>query len=228
MRYLKNSFLSVSKIVNSSFFGLRRTVSDANEAINFLGLDLITSLSLGIGVFSQFENSRSSAILSNLWQQSINAANLAKSIAKAENPEIANDSFTAGLLHEIGKVVLAVNLPEKFEEANELRINEKISEAEAERQIFQTTHAEIGAYLLGLWGLPHRVVEAVAFHHNPSQIPASLFTPLSALYIAEVFYYYGDEDLFSEPEKYFDVEYLNRIGVMEKVKTWHQELVKND
>lgn len=220
--------VKILQIVNSSFFGLRRTVSNADEAINYLGLDIVSSLALGIGVFSQFEGKdRVSSTLSKIWEQSMTVANMAKAIAKDENSEIANDAFTAGLLHEIGKVVLAVNLPEQFEEVNELKIKESISELEAERRVFQTTHAEIGAYLLGLWGLPHYVVEAVAFHHNPTIFPTNAFTPLAALYVANVFYYHGNEDLFIEPEKYFDVEYLERIGIMEKVKIWHQEFVTN-
>lgn len=218
--------VKILQIVNSSFFGLRRTISDANQAIDYLGLDLMSSLALGIGVFSQFEGkNKVSASLSTLWDQSMIVANLAKAIAKDENPDIANDAFTAGLLHEIGKVVLTVNLPEKVEEVEALKIKENISESEAESRIFQTTHAEIGAYLLGLWGLPHRVVEAVAFHHNPSSFPTNVFTPLTALYIANIFYYHGNEDLFAKPEKYFDVEYLERTGVMEKVKIWHQEFI---
>lgn len=218
--------VKILQIVNSSFFGLRRTISDANQAINYLGLDLMSSLALGIGVFSQFEGkNQTSATLSKLWNQSIVVANLAKAIAKDQNPEIANDAFTAGLLHEIGKVVLAVNLPEEVEKVEELKTGENLSEPEAERRIFQTTHAEIGAYLLGLWGLPHRVVEAVAFHHNPTTYPTNVFTPLTALYIANVFYYHGNEDIFAEPEKYFDVEYLERTGVKDKIKIWHQEFI---
>ena len=78
---------------------------------------------------------------------------------------------TIGLLHDAGRLVLAANLPESFERVCQLAAEKGLSHWEAEREEFGTTHAEVGAYLFGLWGLPESIVEAVAYHHSPSRCP---------------------------------------------------------
>ena len=216
--------VKVLQIVNSAFFGLQRNVSDAGDAINFLGLDTIKSLTLSIGIFSQFENQKQSQkTISEIWNHSMSVGVLAKKIAASENPEDANDAFTAGLLHEIGEIVLAVNLPEQFAAMQQLIEKENMTRIAAERQIFETTHSEVGAYLLGLWGLPHQVVEAVAFHHFPGKFQTGSFSPMTAVHIADEFHAHSGEEILTEPENCFDVKYLEKLGLMEKIPVWYQE-----
>lgn len=217
----------ILQIVNSAFFGLRRNITDAVQAVNFLGLDTVKSLALGIGVFSQFEKmNESSKVLSEVWSHSVAVGRIARAISEQINPSVAGDAFTAGLLHDIGEVLLAINMPEKFAVSQNLVKKEGCSQTESEIQTFETTHSEVGGYLLGLWGLPHQVVEAVAFHHSPSKFQTDKFTPLSAVHIANVINRYEDEDITSEPEKFFDVIHLQRLGLMEKIKTWQEKYSK--
>jgi putative nucleotidyltransferase with HDIG domain len=218
--------VKVLQIVNSAFFGLRRSVSDANEAIRFLGLETVASLTLGIGVFSQFENEKRANTILSIWEHSMAVGKTAKMIAQKENSEIANDTFTAGLLHDIGEVVLAVNLPDQFEQAESMVESENIARSFAEKQFFGTTHSEVGAFLLGLWGLPRNVVEAVAFHHSPSDFQNGKFTPLTAVHIANVFHRYSEKIIFSQPENVFDVQYLEKLGLMGKIPAWYENYKK--
>ena len=216
--------VKILQIINSAFFGLRRNITDADEALRFLGLDTIKALTLSIGVFSQFESSKlPNSFLVRLWEHSLAVGTIAKIIAKSENSDMTDYAFTAGLLHEIGKIVLAVNLPEKFAEAQKLVEEEKLERSEAERQVFETTHSEVGAYLLGLWGLPAQVVEAVAFHRNPREFQNDSFTPLAAVHIANILHHHRVENVCSEPEKYFDVPYLQRLGLIEKIPAWQEK-----
>lgn len=214
----------ILQIVNSAFFGLRRNVTDAAQAINFLGLDTVKSLTLGIGVFSQFEKTNlSSQVLSQLWSHSFAVGRIARAISEQIKPSTASDAFTAGLLHDIGEVLLAVNMPEKFSLFQKSLEEKDDDRTDYERQIFETTHSEVGGYLLGLWGLPHQVVEAVAFHHFPSDFETEIFTPLTAVHIANAINRYGNEDIISNPEKFLDVRHLQNLDLLEKIPIWQEK-----
>lgn len=212
--------VKILQIVNSAFFSSRRTISDTKEAINYLGLDTISSLILGLGVISQFEGQKFSNIsFTNVWSHSTNVGAIANKIARSVDAQIATDAFTAGLLHDIGEVILAANLPEQLALVNELRVRENISKTEAEKEIFDATHADVGAYLLGIWGLPKNVVEAVAYHHFPSEARNNSFSALTAVHAANAINNYtkANQEL---TEPLFDAEYLMKIGLAEKFPVW--------
>lgn len=217
--------VKILQIVNSAFFGLRRRVSDSNEAVEFLGLDTISSLTLGLGVISQFETPQSSIImLAKLWSHSIAVGLLANKIARSENPAVAVDAFTAGLLHDIGEVVLAVNLPQKFTQVQKIIDNEQISKLEAEKRVFEATHADVGAYLIGLWGLPSHVVEAVAFHHTPfGSGSTDTFTALTAVHIANALHHSSNSNGSESEKAYYDAEYPANLGILEKLPVWKEK-----
>jgi putative nucleotidyltransferase with HDIG domain len=212
--------VKILQIVNSAFFGLRRRISDSREAVEMLGLDTIGSLTLGLGVISQFETRASGILFADIWAHSIAVGIMANKIAAIENRDLAGDSFTAGLLHDIGKVVLAVNLPQEFERVTQLARQEHISFGEAEIEVFQATHADVGAYLLGLWGLPSSVVQAVAYHHTPLEARTSEFSALTAVHAANAIQHSIDSSDAEDDEPIFDTRYLEQIGQLEKVPAW--------
>lgn len=220
--------VKILQIVNSAFFSSRRTISDTKEAINYLGLDTISSLTLGLGVISQFEGKQFSGIrFADVWSHSTNVGAIANKIARSVDAQIATDAFTAGLLHDIGEVILAANLPEQFALVNKLRVRENISKTEAEKEIFDATHADVGAYLLGIWGLPKNVVEAVAYHHNPSEARNNSFSALTAVHAANAINNYAKAPQeLTEP--LFDVEYLMKIGLAEKFPVWLESYSDSD
>jgi len=221
--------VKVLQIVNSAFFGLRRSISDSKEAIECLGLDTISSLTLGLGVISQFESQQSAGIqFANIWAHSTTVGLIANKIARSIDSHVATDAFTAGLLHDIGKVVLAANLPQEFALVNKMVTEEKMSEIEAEKQIFQATHAEVGAYLLGIWGLPKNVVEAVAFHHCPGNFQDDSFTALTAVHAADVIDNYKNAEKLGLSQPEFDNEYLAKLGLTEKIPGWLEKYSKLD
>jgi HD-like signal output (HDOD) protein len=170
---------------------------------------------LAAGVFSQFERQpASNCALAALWTHSNAVGAIAKRIATQECPAIATDAFTAGLLHDIGEVVLAANLPVQAAAVLELIGREKISKLAAEKQIFEATHIEVGAYLLSLWGLPNAVVEAVAFHHTPNADTTEAFTALTAVLLAD-----NISPLQGQVSS-LDVEYLTKRRLLEKWPHW--------
>jgi HD-like signal output (HDOD) protein len=223
----------ILQMVNSAFFGLRRHISNPADAVGLLGLDIVKALVLSIHVFSKFSPTRIPGFsLEDLWQHNMAVGALSKQIARAEKqtPQVVDDSFTAGLLHECGKLILAARLPIEYGEMLTLISAEQLTMAEAERRVFGATYPEVGAYLLGLWGLPDSIVEAVAFHQSPSQCPRDAFSPLTAVHVAD--FLMGESNPAStnnaaHPE--VDSVYLARLRLDERMDCWRAlREVQND
>jgi HD-like signal output (HDOD) protein len=162
------------QLVNSAFFGLRTPVSSTLHALNLLGLDMLKSLVLSTHVFSEFTtNLLDPEEISWLWEHSFAVSVCARAIAEIENasPLSIDDASTAGLLHNCGKLVLASCLGQEYKMALDMVSQTGISLIDAEEEVLGCNHAQIGAYLLGLWGLSDGVVEAVAWHLEPSTAP---------------------------------------------------------
>lgn len=213
----------VLQLVNSAYFGLRRHINSPAEAASFLGLDIIKSLVLSEGVFSQFDETIvDAANLEAVRVHGLRTASIARRIARAElaGDTIADQAFLGGLLLDMGTLVLAANLPGEFLKARKLAEEERMSIWEAEQQLFGTTHAEIGAYLLGLWGIDDDVVAAVAYHHLPGKYPVTRFTPVTAVYIAGTLANASMQcDLQMQIES-LDVEYVERLGLSGRLPDW--------
>ena len=178
----------VLQLVNSSFIGTRRQIANAREAVAYVGVDSLRTLALSVGAFSSLEEGESSLFSpAALQAHAVAVARSAGAIVKAENAprSVQDETMTAGLLHDVGKLVLAANFREDYEKA--LTAAENMPLCDAEREVFGATHAEVGAYLLWLWGLPDTVVEAAACHHDPSAGSSEGWTPLTAVCQAHCF-----------------------------------------
>jgi len=159
----------VLQLVNSAFFGLRNEVTDVAQAASLLGIEIIKALVLMVSALSSASGGRlpSSFSLDEAATHGMGVAARAQAIARTltDNKHKVQDAFTAGLLHDIGKLVLAANCRTEYGKVLS-RVNRgEMSLWEAEKEVFGSTHSEVGAYLLGIWGLPDSIVEAVAFHH---------------------------------------------------------------
>ena len=222
----------VLQLVNSAFMGLKHKVSDVVHACSLLGLDNLKSLVLMAEMFTPEKSARLTKHLNldTLWSHSMTVAGHAKKIAEdlSEERHVASDAFTAGLLHEIGQIVLAQRLPEEFAQAHEQAKMEKISLLKAEKNLFGSTHAAIGSYLLELWGLPESIVEAVAYYDMPTALPKEVYeesepeaiVPLTALHVAFCFAAEGmskqDRPLAFE----LDTLYMERVRLMDRLERW--------
>ncbi|MCO6437269.1 MAG: HDOD domain-containing protein [Phycisphaerae bacterium] len=216
----------VLQLVNSAFFGLRHEVSSAAEAVKLLGLDIVGSLILTMHVFRQFDGARSAGIaIERVTAHSLGVATFARAICRSEEAEktLMSHAFLGGLLHDAGKLILANCHPGEYELVLQ-RHGEK-PDIELERTIFGVTHAEAGAYLLGLWGLPDALVEAVAFHHTPSSTPLSDFAPLTAVHVANALEHRGEDD--DELEEVVDIEHLVRLNLNHRLPDWEQACQSN-
>jgi putative nucleotidyltransferase with HDIG domain len=217
----------VLKLTNSAFFGLSQRLSSAQEAVAYLGIDTIKSLVLSIHAFSQFDKAETGSLkIESLWSHSLAVASLAKRISRLELPDAkaAEEAFTAGLLHDIGKLVLAVNLPAEYTEATRLA-NSGQEITTAEEKVFGTNHADVGGYLIGLWGLPVAVVEAVALHHCPSRATQPVFSPLTSVHAANVLEWERSNHSQGALAPPLDADYLGRVSNASRLAAW-RELLK--
>ncbi|MBN2724529.1 MAG: HDOD domain-containing protein [Deltaproteobacteria bacterium] len=206
----------IMKLVNSSFFGFARHISSTEQAVNLIGLNILKSLILYEHIFSVFEQ-KSMKLFSfeMLWEHCLRVGKISRIVSEtcSSDKEIAEDSFIAGMLHDVGKLIMGANFTAQYSLIlNKVKKEERLM-WDVETEIMGTTHAEVGAYLLGLWGLTEPVVEAIAFHHAPYS-PSDEFRPLTAVYIAN----HLDHEMKLMNEVQFergelDMKYLGKIGV---------------
>jgi putative nucleotidyltransferase with HDIG domain len=162
----------VLQLSNSGFFSPRRPITDVEIAISRMGFQTVRSLAMSHELFHETEVTPDLVeFMEELHRHSLIAANLAR-LCCVEDVD-KDTAFLAGMLHDVGKLVLASGCPEAFLEAREMESTGDYDSISAEREVLGTTHAEVGAYLLGLWGLHFPVVEAVAHHHEPQRMEVS-------------------------------------------------------
>jgi putative nucleotidyltransferase with HDIG domain len=177
----------ILKLVNSPFFGLTHHISSAVEAVIYLGVETVERLVLSIQIFSLFKDIRLDLFTTEqLWTHSWNCGNLARRIADAEqlDTETANQAMTAGLLHDVGKLLLATSFAPDFQRALQMAKTRHLLAWQVELEVFGASHAEVGAYLLGLWGLPESIVEAVLLHHQPGDSQEAFSSPAGCVHLA--------------------------------------------
>jgi HD-like signal output (HDOD) protein len=203
------------QMVNSSFFGIGRRISNPEEAASLLGMDTLKSLVLSTGIFRQFEtgDGSESASLKEIWQHSIAVGCLARDIVRKEvsDPSRQDDALSAGLLHDIGLMLFLFRLPDLWEKVQAIVASEGISHWQAEERVTGATHSKLGAYLLGLWGLPEEVVEAIAFTHTPGKAPTRSFGTLTAVHVA---------DALLQDDQRLDEGYLASLGMENRIAAW--------
>jgi HD-like signal output (HDOD) protein/CheY-like chemotaxis protein len=176
----------VLQLVNSAFFGLAQKVTTVQNAATYLGIETVKNLALASEVFRVFQ---SDSRIPQAVHESIQChAERTAAIAAALpiDPKIRDVTVVAALLHDIGSLILASKMPDVFCSARTLAQERGCRIFEAELELLGTSHAEIGAYLLGLWGIPSLAVEAVAHHHHPTRIPHSGFDSSIAVYVADL------------------------------------------
>jgi putative nucleotidyltransferase with HDIG domain len=175
----------VLQLTNSAFFGLAQKVTSLPTAVSYLGMETIKNLALASEAFRIFRpDSRvPQSVCDSIQQHSLSAAAIASALPL--DRETRELTVVAALLHDIGRLFLASVMPIEFCASLALASARGCRAYEAEEELLGTSHAEIGAYLLGLWGIPNLAVEAIAHHHHPTRIPHSGFDCSVAVFLAD-------------------------------------------
>ncbi|OGV67907.1 MAG: hypothetical protein A2283_12190 [Lentisphaerae bacterium RIFOXYA12_FULL_48_11] len=215
----------VLQLVNSAFFGLTHRISNPTQAAALLGIESLKSMVLVAHIFKQYEGIKTPLFsLNALWSHSIAISMYSFLITNAEagTPGDMDVAYTAGLLHDVGKLVFAVSLTDQYEKALSHARDCNMPVEKAEKEFFGATHADVGAYLLGLWGLPDSIVEAILYHHRPGECLAGRFGPLTSIHAAHLM----EKELSQADGRglpvEIDAEYFNRIGVEERIAAWKE------
>jgi HD-like signal output (HDOD) protein/CheY-like chemotaxis protein len=213
----------ILQLVNSAFFGLGQPVNNAGEAAVYLGLNTIRSLALSLAIFSQYDEAACKMISLDLldkhsWLTGLMARNVA--LLQRQDARCMEECFLAGLLHDVGQLILAFGLHVEYWEVILAAKNQNIPVWQLEEKSFGATHADVGAYLLALWGLPNPIVEAVAMHHQLAKCPAPRFSPAIAVHVADVFAHEFSGIANEVPPPALDIAYLTKIGLEGQVEPW--------
>ena len=200
-------------------------VAKPEQAVHLLGCDVLKALARALHTFSELEPANINPLsLDNVWEHSLAVSALARGIAAMEcrDSGFIDSACVAGMLHDIGILILAKHLPDSFREVRDLTCGNLLPLIDAEGEVLGTTHAEIGAYLLGLWGLDPAIVEAVAWHHRPGECPTSGFSPLTAVHVADVLAFQPAAFPYGGPGVKIDEPYLARIGMTDCLSNWRK------
>jgi putative nucleotidyltransferase with HDIG domain len=215
----------VLQLVNSAFFGLVHEVATVRGAVGVLGLDTLQQLVLTVEIFRTFRLERSipGFSLDAFEHHSHFAARIAALLPAPK--AVSSAAVVAALLHDTGKLILASHLPDQFELALCKSRNENRPLHSVERELTGTSHAEIGAYLLDLWGLPQTIVDAVARHHRPplSEHPTKELDVLAITHIADALAFETERDESgdaAQSRNLLDAGYVASLGLADQVPGW--------
>jgi putative nucleotidyltransferase with HDIG domain len=204
----------ILQIVNSARFAPARRVTNVCDAVQLIGFDVVRAVAMSIQVFELCRSIAKTEVFKAVWEHSLATGFAAKRLAILENlpAEECDDAFMAGLLHDIGKVVLATS-------STEYRLLWELHSADSqelharEMEAFGACHAQVGAYLLRLWGLPENLVHLVEFHHQLAGAHITRFDPLLALHAAQEL-----SPLRLVP--HLDEALLGHLGLADRVPVW--------
>jgi putative nucleotidyltransferase with HDIG domain len=217
----------ILQIVNSAYFGLYKTVNSVNHAVILLGLERVKNLVLSVEIFSMFEPKElSGSVIAGLWRHSMFCSSLAHRIAERERlgRDMVNESSTSAFLHDIGKLIMARESPRLYRESITLAEEEVIPLFQAEKRVFGFDHAQAGGLLLTEWRLPDSIVEAVAFHHIPSQIEDATLRPLPIVHVTNYLEHRRMNEAVDPTIVELDLDYIRAVNIDSKLEDW-QELV---
>jgi putative nucleotidyltransferase with HDIG domain len=159
----------VLKLANSPFYGFRQKIGNIPQAVTLLGFATLKNALLSAAVFDMFRISGTGLDMQGLWKHSVGTATAAKLVSKRVRFPNSEKAFTAGLLHDIGKVIIARYLPSSLHSVMQMVRDEHLAMFDAEQKTIGLAHPSFGGWVMAKWGLPTALVEAVEFHHHPTR-----------------------------------------------------------
>ncbi len=203
-------------MVNSAFYGFPNTISTIAQAITILGRDRLRQILIGSvlgGVFGKVDNKV--LLMEDFWQHSVKVAILSRQLCRHSRvAEEADTLFTAGLLHEIGRLIIAQKMPIAAQQIKQLVEQDHIDIYSAENNILSYTHCDVGAAFINKWGLPQLLSDVALYHHEPLEAEESL-EEIRLVYIA------NNLDFLVAPIEQEEVEFA-----LEDIKDWEDSGLK--
>lgn|GEM_PF-207473 len=215
----------ILQLVNSAFFGAPKRITNIGEAVVYLGAALVKNLVFSLSIYSALSPNvhlpgfSLEKIERHGWMSAVVAENL------WNEREGVDDAFMAAMLQDVGKLIFAKSLPERFGEAIRVSREKDVPLHHVEFAELGASHSGAGAYLLGIWGLPATVVEGVAYHHDVREVPHAEPGILDAVYISHALVQMNMADMRDPDdvsEVLLDEAYLMKMGVNHHVQDWQR------
>jgi putative nucleotidyltransferase with HDIG domain len=218
------------QLANSAFFGTSRkyaagTVVSIEDAVILLGMATVEQLALITGLMVAFDGQQEVVGISpeEMRRHTTLVAEIAANLMTSRR--FAEEAYIGGLLHDLGKLVLACRLPDSYRGILPEARRRRLPVSQIETETYGTTHAEVGAYLLACWGLPRIVIEAVGHHHHPSMLGRTHFDPVGAVHVAEALVHEMDgpvNGVAADASTRLDAAYLERTGAFQRMATFRE------
>jgi len=210
----------VLQLANSALFGLTQTVTSVQGAVMFLGVDTIKSLALTAEAFGKLAPRNVDGFSIEAFQaHAMLVARITAAILPAGRAQ--QEAVTAALLHDIGKLVLISDSGQRWTQLHRMAIEREVPLHTVELEIEGVTHADIGSYLLSLWGLPDGIAEAVAHHHTAGSVEGLALDGVAAVHIADALAHElgpaGDDPT---PPAILDEILVERLGLASRIEEW--------
>jgi len=208
----------VLQLANSAYFGLAQRVGSIAQAVSFLGIERIKSLVLTAGVYTAMDGREPAGLsLEHFQQLSLRVARLAQQFLGTSR--WADEAFTAGVVHNIGQLVLGLVHRQAFEVVLERVAHNGEAQPAVEREVFGVSHAEVGAFLLASWGLPFSIVECAAYHHDVSAVACGPRDVLAAVHAADALL---GIVACRDPEASLNADLIERAGFAAELPAWRR------
>lgn len=214
--------VKVLKLTNSAFYGLTREVDSVKQAVVIIGMEAIKNLVLSASVLDMFKGKNVDLeFQERFWRHSLATAFCSRLLARnldARGEIDPDTAFSAGLLHDIGKIVIACFLPEEYARYRDARVTDRESATwQVEEQALGYTHAQIGALLSVQWKLPHTLGESITFHHHP----ATAITQDPVIHLVHLANYIAKRTFYDREDQYL-------VGTVEDAVLEHLKVSRED
>jgi len=211
--------VKVLQLVNSAYFGLAQKTDSISRAVTYLGIENLKGLLVAVHVFGADDAPHVDGLSPTaLRDESLMTATLARQIVK--DPTLADAAFTAGVVHDVGQLVLGRDPEKKYGEVLRHAAERGQPLASVEREEMGVTHGIVGAYLLGVWGLPYLLAETVAFHDTPGAVTEGNLDLLGAVHLADGLITAGLAGRDPGKDGLLDLAFLERAGLLADLPRW--------
>lgn len=216
------------RIANSPFYGLDAKVETITHALSIVGIDQVTELALAAVMVQWFKGIPKDLVnMHSFWMHSIGCGLAARTIAKNMDERHVEPYYIAGMLHDVGSLIIYKEIPEKAEEILTRCKNEGLSQSTVEEELLGFTHAQVGAIVFSKWGLPKSLIEAVQFHHFPARAQEHPLYP-AIVHLADVIAYEMNLGSGGEPGiPELDPSAVQRVGLNRSFLTDIQDFVRD-
>lgn len=215
----------ILQLVNSAFFGLKHRIDNLQMAISYLGLESLKAIILTTDAFSKFTKQEIDYFdVNNLNNHCIFVSMLARKIMSTLNTDngMQDIACMAGMLHDIGKLIFIRNNPKEYKEIYRRSKEKKTPLFIIEREILGITHADIGGYLMSIWGLPEDIVKIISLHHSVTHALVDKLDPMAIVFIANVLAHEKDSDILYNVEREIEKGSLTKIELMTYLPEWRE------